>query len=288
MHPKLYSEIVSNESIFFYKTSSPSRDYHSHNYLELLYVLDGQANHTLEQQSSIISKGDYLIIDYGKVHKYHQIGNTPLRLLNCMFIPRLFDETLNNRYQLEEITKNHMFKFNFHTLKEHPANVIYHDTDNHVRNTLEKMLVEYTEKSLGYQEIMRSHLIILLVEMIRQVKDSNLTESENELVNLVSNYVQKHFSEKPLLQIIAEKYNYSVSHISRTFKQETGQTLQEYIRSIRIHESCRLLANTSNKISDIAEMVGYDDAKFFTKIFKKETATSPRDFRKKHQKKIPK
>ena len=284
MHQKLYSEDVSNESIFFYKTSSPVRDYHSHDYLELLYVIDGQAYHHLDEKTDFISKGDYLIIDYGKVHKYEQIGDIPLRLLNCMFIPRLFDETLNKRYQLEEITKNHMFRFNLHTLREHPANVIYHDTDGHVRNILETMQMEYQNKDLGYQEIMRSHLVILLVEMIRQIKDPNLEDTENEIVNMVTRYVLKHFSEKTLLQKIASKYNYSFSHISRVFKQETGRTIQEYIRAIRIHEACRLLANTTNKITDIAEMVGYGDAKFFTKLFKETIGQTPREYRKSYTK----
>ena len=57
-------------------------------------------------------------------------------------------------------------------------------------------------------------------------------------------------------------------------------TFQEYVQSIRIQESYRLLINTSKKVLDIAMSVGYSDVRFFYDIFKKQTGMTPTQYRK--------
>lgn len=263
-----------------FEATEPTVDYHSHDYLELGYVQNGQLIHTFEGNTTIISPGDYYIVDYGKLHSYELIGDTPLSVLNCMFIPRLFDETLSKKTQLNDISSNHLLKFNLHTLTTQASNIIFHDDSGYIRELLLRMAKEYEDKKLGYQEILRSHLITILIETIRRL--DNCVDFENDIVLKATQYMDTHFTEKALLQNLSKKYNYSLSYVSRIFKQETGKTIQQHLRSIRVHEACRLLANTTIKISAIAERIGYEDAKFFTKIFKEETGMTPREFRNTH------
>ena len=82
---------------------------------------------------------------------------------------------------------------------------------------------------------------------------------------------------------ISRKYNYTLQHVSTLFKQEVGMNFQEYVQSVRIKESCRLLINTNQKVSDIATRVGYTNIKFFNEVFKRHMDMTPRDFRKKFQ-----
>jgi YesN/AraC family two-component response regulator len=75
-----------------------------------------------------------------------------------------------------------------------------------------------------------------------------------------------------------------LQHVSTLFKKEVGVTFQEYVQSVRIKESCRLLINTDQKVADIATKVGYSNIKFFNEVFKRHMEMTPRDFRKKFTK----
>ena len=63
--------------------------------------------------------------------------------------------------------------------------------------------------------------------------------------------------------------------------EETGMTITDYITKRRIENAQDLLENTSFPVQDIASLSGYDDPAYFTRIFKKMTGISPRDYRKK-------
>ena len=253
---------------------------HTHNFIELLYVLQGTANHTLDGVSTIISKGDYLIVDYGSQHQYSPLGDTPFRVMNCLFSPQLFDKALSNRFHLQDITDSSAFNIQYYFLKDRPNKFVYHDTDGHVRKTLEHMYIEFKNKDMGYKELIRCQLTILLLEMMRSIKLPDIDNCENDIVSHITNYTREHFAEKITLESITKRFHYSLPSISLMFKKQTGLTFREFLQQVRIHESCRLLVTTNESIANIVELTGYSDAKSFHAIFKRQTGMTPRQFRK--------
>ncbi|MBQ7090154.1 MAG: helix-turn-helix transcriptional regulator, partial [Clostridia bacterium] len=139
---------------------------------------------------------------------------------------------------------------------------------------------EYNEKQPGYHEMMRCQLIEILIDSIRQVPQSASTSDWSGMVQYITDQVNKNFMEKLSLSSLAQECCYSLAYVSKVFKEEMGMTFQDYLQKVRVHESCRLLANTSKKISEICGLVGYTDVKFFNQIFKKQTGMTPREFRK--------
>lgn len=281
MDLKEYAQLAKNEKIVVEVNEQLSVEYHTHDFLEVSYVLEGCASHTVEGVSTVLKKGDYFIIDYNKRHKYKKVGDDTFKIINCLFVPQLIDETLKNCHQLEEVVNNYLIKFDFYHLKDHPTKVIYHDTDGHVGRLFHQLCEEYKNRPIRYLETMRCYLILILIDIMRQLQQPVPVETENEMVRYIADYVQKNFMEKLSLKEITKKYNYSLTHVSQTFHKETGMTFQEYIQSVRIRESCRLLINTSKKISDIAALAGYTNVKFFNEVFKRQTGMTPRQFRKK-------
>jgi len=280
MNLKEYADLAKKEKIVIDIHDRPGVHYHKHDFLELSYVLEGCANHTLEGVSSVLSKGDYFIIDYNKRHKYVQIGDTPFTIINCLFVPRLIDETLKDCRQLGEVVNNYLIRFDFCRLKDHPTKFIYHDEDGHIGQWFDCLCKEYATKNMGYLETMRCYLILILIDIMRQIQAPDVPETGNEMIRYITDYVEQNFAEKMCLGEITGKYNYSLAHISHTFKAEMGMTFQEYLQSVRIKESCRLLINTSKKVADIATLVGYTNVKFFNQVFKRQTGMTPRQFRK--------
>ena len=78
---------------------------------------------------------------------------------------------------------------------------------------------------------------------------------------------------------IADLLHLSQSYISQIFKQETGNTINQYIISCRIDNACDLLLTCNEKIADIGKRCGFPDQNYFTKIFKKSTGMTPSDYR---------
>lgn len=274
-----YAEWAKKERIVIDIYDKPCVHDHAHDFLELSYVMDGCANHTLEGASSVLSKGDYFIVDYNKRHKYTQIGDRPFTIINCLFVPQLIDETLKGCCQLKEVVNNYLIKFDFCRLKDHPTKFIYHDDDGHIGQLFARLCEEYQQKHMGYLETMRCYLILILIDIMRQIQVPSPTETDNEMVRYITCYVEQNFMEKLSLTELTQDYNYSLAHISHTFKMETGMTFQDYVQSVRIRESCRLLINTSKKVADIATLVGYTNIKFFNQVFKRQTGMTPRQFR---------
>ncbi len=96
----------------------------------------------------------------------------------------------------------------------------------------------------------------------------------------IADYVEQFIHEELSLQDISNRFYLSREYISRKFKQEMNENLTDYIARVRIERAKRLLADTPLKISIIAERVGFQDEKYFSKVFKKWTDQSPNEYRK--------
>ena len=82
-----------------------------------------------------------------------------------------------------------------------------------------------------------------------------------------------------LLERLSEHFGISASHISNLFHTVTGTKLISYITNIRLEEAKKLLRNTDDCIYHIALQVGFSDAGYFNRIFKKEVGISPKTYR---------
>ena len=254
--------------------------YHEHDFFELVYVLEGKAEHTVDGTTMTISRGDYFIIDYGMKHKYKAIGQGTFRIMNCIFSSMVIDTSMKNCRHFKELINHYLINFDSNVLNSNPTNYKYRDKNGEVLKLLNRMYREYTDKKIGYLEMIRGQLIELLISIIRNITIADTEAYDNDIVQYILKHVQKHYAEKISLQKIATKYNYSLNNASRLFKDRTGLSFQDYVQSVRIKESCRLLINTADPIPIIAQSVGYGDTKFFNQLFKRHLGISPSEYRK--------
>lgn len=254
---------------------------HTHSFLELSYVEEGEAVHTLNGEESVISRGDYFIIDYGAVHGYRSIGNAPLKIINCLFMPEFIDKTLYKCKNFSDVVNNYMLRYNYSVTNISPANYVLRDTDGTIGELLHKMLDEYSQKSSGYHEILRCRLIEIIILTMRKSTPPKRICTD-KLCEYIIEYASKNLTEKNILGSIAKEVNFSTSYLSRKFKETMGIPFSEYLGNMRIEQCCRLLANTDKKITEIAYLAGYSDMKFFNSVFKKRLSITPREFKKIH------
>jgi two-component system response regulator YesN len=91
---------------------------------------------------------------------------------------------------------------------------------------------------------------------------------------------QRYSDPNLMLQDAAGEVGMSQSHFSTVFAQETGLTFTQYLTALRIGKAKELLSATAMRSSEIAFAVGYNDAHYFSYMFKKQTGMTPSEYRK--------
>lgn len=107
-------------------------------------------------------------------------------------------------------------------------------------------------------------------------------KEENELVFVMKDYIRKNYHRDMLsVREIAEAACLSTAYACTLFKNETGNTINQFISNCRVERAKQLLADPRYKITDIASQLGYSDSNYFGKSFKRLVGLSPSEYREK-------
>ncbi len=103
---------------------------------------------------------------------------------------------------------------------------------------------------------------------------------EEPRIRKVIEEINRHYNEEISLGSLAVEHNLSIGYLSSLIKRRLGVSFTEYITAKRIKDAKKLLLNEDYSIEAVAEMVGYKDYFYFTKVFKNNTGMSPSKYRK--------
>ena len=102
------------------------------------------------------------------------------------------------------------------------------------------------------------------------------------LIQKCCQFIRENIYEKITPSSVADAMHFSRSYIAHKFKEETGQTLTQYIRRAKIEESKKLIKDRM-ELTDIAQLLGFTSQSYFSEIFKQETGMTPNQFRKNYK-----
>lgn len=268
---------LKNNSAYINRNVTRKTGYHSHYFIEIAYVADGSGTHVINGTTYNVSKGDIFLINYDTTHEF-VAGDTPILLYNCIFTPNYFDSALKESRNFFDITDRFLLSDIYTNMPKNYIHVAATGSENnHVFNIYERLLQEFTEKQIGYRDIMRGYVIELLVIICRLKLCVNSNKTQKMLEVLA--YINENYKNTLKIEELAETSGYSSSHFRRTFKELTGKTLKQYIQVLRIEEACKLLKDREKNVEEIAFEIGYSDIKYFYSVFKKISGKLPKDFR---------
>ena len=120
-----------------------------------------------------------------------------------------------------------------------------------------------------------------LLKEKNQIEHIQLLETlnkEDHLVDKIMEYINLHYSEKIFLSDIADVLNYSESLLSKRFRRVTQMTFNEYLNRFRIQKSIEYMKKGTYGLTEISDICGFSDYKYFSTVFKKYTGYAPSQF----------
>lgn len=263
-----------------YEVNAPVAS-HSHDYLELAYLLKGWTRHTLNGKSQRLKAGHYMILDYNEVHSYDVISEE-LVVINCLFKPSAVDTALSDCRSFRELLNHYMINIGYTIGPSQSKEKIFSDPDGEILLLLQKIQEEYQNQKTGCRQLIRSSLIEIIIKTMRKMEDKHLSimQKYDENIMQIVLMINQNPNTVNSLSELAGQLNMSVGNLSRRFRTATGYRFSEYLQKKRIEQACRLLINTRERIPEIALQSGYSDLKFFNAVFKKNVGETPTQYRK--------
>jgi len=262
-------------------TESFQLEQHRHEFVELNYVSEGKGFHYIEGIRIAVAKGDLFYLPIGVSHVFRPSTPAPgegrLIVYNCLFnaafasiISRFFDE----EHELNQIVN---MKF--------PEQPYLHirEWEGIFQQSFDLMFEEFQQRRSNYLPLLQAEIIKVLIHM-KRIKDDPLINSNSQnkaisSVEIIANHIKRQPRDVLTIKEYADEVGISERHFQRQFKERFSMTFLEYVHKCRIELSCELLRTTTEKVSSIAQQVGYKDLKYFNQLFKKITGLTPHAFR---------
>jgi len=238
-----------------FNQSSPiwNLERHSHIYTELLFFLRGKA--TIDTEAAVLSPTSYDIVMYFPNHEHHEtIDLTKSQEVICIWIDTgNLPPWRQGAFCLHDV--NHTMEWLFIQIEK-----------------------EYKKKDPFSRKLVSSYLNAIIHNLLRQLTQSESVNTSH-FVEKAQDYINNNFTRSISISRLAESCHISPSYLHKVFHRQVGMTPIQYITSLRIQQSEYLLESSTLSITEIAEHCGFEDARYFCRVFKKHKGSSPSQYR---------
>ncbi|MFV0411637.1 MAG: helix-turn-helix domain-containing protein, partial [Oscillospiraceae bacterium] len=143
----------------------------------------------------------------------------------------------------------------------------------------------FTNTAAGYSEIegllTRAQVLHWLKKLENELLGllEPLSTARGELLEQARRYVYEHLGKKIMLQDVANYACVSAGYLSALFKKEYGQNFIDFVNGAKMEKACQLIADGHHLMSEIGYLLGFENAYYFSKVFRRHTGMSPTEYR---------
>lgn len=262
---------------------------HSHEYLELFYVIEGKYRQKILDSEFVFSKGELCLIDRNCAHQ-EILDGTSATVLFLGMTPDIFDDVMKKHLDTEGI----IAFLNMALLKQKNVQQYLHfrprsdtDADPAVQETFFRLLSELARPDEASSLICQGLLLRLFRLLSTQYEFSLSKKLKKEmtwvLFEEISRFIRQNL-QNISVSMLSDEFHFQEDYFNRLVKTQTGMTYTEYLQSLRLEKAEVLLRETDTKIEEIAREVGYHNKGYFYKIFTERHRLTPAQFRRKAKK----
>lgn len=150
--------------------------------------------------------------------------------------------------------------------------------NHHLKDDSSYLSIIYLQSKFRTLSALQTEIETIIETIINKIKDAPVTMAEI-MVNEIKDYLKDNYIDASR-ESIAKNFNITPTYLSKIFKNITGINLIDYLTKLKMDAAKIKLLNTSDQIQEIAEEMGYANAYYFTKVFKKNIGMTPSKFRR--------
>lgn len=230
----------------------------------IVFCQSGHGTVYCQNQSAILTADQYVMLPAGKAHWYAADGTKPWSIFwmhftgtdAAMFAPE--QETFRSSATNPELSQ--------------------------IRQNLFNQVITLLEG--GYSDETLEYSCILLQQLLGSFKYASAFERMNTTTPVTNpidqsiEFMKANLRNRLYLHQLAVQCGYSVSHYGKLFRQKTTEAPLDYLNILRIQKACSLLELSRLKVKEIAHAVGFEDAYYFMRVFRKIMGVTPTQHRR--------
>lgn len=247
---------------------------HTHAYIEMVYVINGNGRHVIDNAEYPLINGGFYMIDL--THSHSLIFDNIALYYDLYFSKEFLEELCpfledgNSVYQS--------------LLGDNYVPAVYFDGQqaSNVASIITQLYNEYSSSKPNRESFTHTLASLLFLEVQRQANARNkATAKHNSYITLprIIDYINQHFTEPLKIQDIAEKYNYNPAYFGRLFKTTYKMSFNDYLKKKRLEYAVDLLGSTTMSIDVIIARSGYSNRNLFYKCFYEKYQCTPNEYR---------
>ena len=261
------------------KRSNAFFEEHTHEFLELVYILKGSGVHGIDGVEYQVRRGALLLINYKQVHFFR--AEEGMEFIDILLDPKWISERLIERENaFELLTLSAFSDFQKEVEEGHPLILFSGEERARMERLLFEMEEECAHPQKGQETMLKAQANILLTLLFRKLSLGVELGEQLALTPEFLDYIRAHCAERLSLEELAGRCFYNPSYFSRVFKEHYGITLTEFINQSRLDCALRLLRESALSAEEIAEQAGFSNRSIFYRLLKEKKGMTPQQYRK--------
>jgi AraC-like DNA-binding protein/mannose-6-phosphate isomerase-like protein (cupin superfamily) len=288
IHPdrKLYGTIKPSAVSFSYSCSFESdckTQMHTHEYLELAYIVSGTFRQRILGKDIVFRQGDLCLIDKNCLHQdYLNTGSACILFIGIA--NEMFDSIISNPAADERIIS---FLQTALLKQKNLWQYLHFKPKDPSSSKIEEYLLALMHELIHHDKASSyicHGLMMRIFTLLSSGYDISLSSKMQRKMNWILyeeiiSYIKQNYRDISIKQL-SEHFHFHEDYFNRMLKSKTGMTYIQYVQNLRLKEAERLLRHTSLTIDEIVSKVGYSNKGYFYKIFVEKNHMTPDKFRR--------
>ncbi|MCI8886836.1 MAG: AraC family transcriptional regulator [Hungatella sp.] len=252
---------------------------HRHNYVEVIYMCQGQTTHIIDGNQVVLEEGELLFLNQNAVQEILPAGREDIAV-NLIILPEFFDTTFRMMGEEEHILRDFLVDC-LRRDSSHGRFLHFKVADIlPIQNLAENMVWTLMNSQPSKRSVNQFTMGLLLLQLTHYTDRLSAASQDfdQQLILQTLRYIDEHYPTARLTEL-ASLMGYDIPWLSRMIKQLLGRTYKELLQVKRLNQAAFLLQSTRLPITDICGAIGYDNTSYFHRIFRAYYGMSPKEYR---------